>query len=201
MCVALALCVLSFCSAANSFSPGDPGMEKYAREIEKQIMSNWVASEKLSGPVKVTFDVADDGTIYNPRIDKSCELAQLDGECLSAICTSSPLEPLPNNLRTGKTIQLEVTFEPGKNSRKFAALAEYRRLHDLQKFQFVSFRIPPAVLSRFPGLLKENEIYRMENLRKSDSGDIVFASHLWSNFFLTHPHPTRDELLNGPGLI
>lgn len=202
MCVALALCVLSFCSSANSFSPGDPGMEKYAREIGKQIMSNWVASEKLPGrPVKVSFDVADDGTIYNPRIDKSCELAQLDGECLSAVCTSSPLEPVPNSLRTGKTIQLEVTFEPGKNNRKFAALAEYRRLHDLQKFQFASFRIPPVVLSRFPGLIKESEIYQLDNLRKSDSGDIVYASHLWSIFFLTHPNPSRDEVFNGPGFI
>lgn len=192
------------CQSSNvvyAFTPEIPSSSAYAKKIFSDIKSNWLVSEQLPGPVKVTFDVVDDGTIYNPRIDKSCGNEQLDGECLGAVCASSPLEPLPNSLRTGKTFQIEVTFEPDATKKKLPVLLEYRRLHDLQKFEFAYFRIPPAVLSRFPGLMKEAEIHQLENLRKSDSGDIVYASHLWSVFFLNHPKPTREQLLNGPALI
>ena len=187
--------------SAHATSPGDPAAAKYAEKISSDIKANWIISGQLPSPVQIVFEVADDGTIYNPDIEKTCGDAQLDGECLSAVCTSSPLQALPFPLRTGKTFQLAITFEPNTNARKAAALAEYRRAHNFQKFEFCTFRIPPIVLSRFPGALKENEIYSLKNFRKSDSGDIVSASHLWSMFFKEHPHATRNELLNGPSLI
>lgn len=112
------------------------------------------------------------------------------------------MTPLDALLTSGKTINIKMTFETTDSPARIAhELREFRGLHDSQDFSFATYRIPPIVLLRFPGLLKDDETYIISNIRESDAGDIAYAGHLWSTFFSSHHHPTRQDILDCPGSL
>jgi len=195
--ISFALCVLflGFSASANSFSPGDVGVEKYAREIEHRIKNNWYASGPLKKEVLVSFDVVDDGVIYNPRLTEQSGNAQSDGECMAAVCLSSPLAPLPIQIQTGRSLRLEVLF---KATEVPARVVTELKDTDSTADYFVAFKCPPIVLTRYPELLSEKEIFNKSNFQKTNVAELVYKSHLWSNFFRTHPKATKEEVLNAP---
>lgn len=193
---AVLICAVTLCPSANSFSPGDPGLDKYATNIGMQVKKNWVASDSLTKEVIVSFEIVDDGTIYNPRFVKQSGNSQLDGECLSAVCLSSPLEPLPAPNRTGRTLSLEVSFKPSeKPAQVVSELRKFREGLNLSADYFVSFKCPTAVLIRYPGLLSEKELFASSNFRRTNTAEAVYTSHQWSNFVRQHQKAKKEEIL------
>ena len=88
---------------SNAANPTEGGIEcelpmriskqhrEYVENLENNVYKNWCCSNKnFPNRTIVTVDIADDGLIYNPRLQESCGDPQLDAECIEAVCGSSP---------------------------------------------------------------------------------------------------------------
>jgi len=193
----LAFCTFGFCASANSFSPSDPVLDKYVRGIETQIKNNWFASGRLAKEVIVSFDIVDDGTIYNPRFSQQSGMSQLDGECMAAVCLSSPLESLPIQLQTGQSMSLKISFKPSEKPAQIVSeLRKFSQGLDLSADYFAYFKCPPAALVRYPGLINEKELFVPSNLRKTNVAEGIYTSHVWSKFVQQHQKAKKEEILN-----
>jgi hypothetical protein len=188
-------------SSASAYSNNDFGFASlpYAQRIGAYIKANWIASSLLEKPVEIGFSVTDDGTIYNVKLSKLCGNHQLDGECLAAVCTSSPLEHLPAVMQNGNTTELEIIFSPGEKPARLVDFSHFRQSHDVVGANFIWFKIPPIVLSKFKGVLSDSEILGTDdNLEVTATGETLFLGHLWSKFFSKFPEPTKEQIIAGP---
>lgn len=94
---------------------GGVGDSWYARQVEKRIGSNWLRSQMGSVPsgkfaTKISFYVLDNGAITRVNMEKSSGVITLDDSAKRAIMASTPLAPLPAELR-GKSIKFTAVFE------------------------------------------------------------------------------------------
>jgi len=189
-------------SSASAYSNNDTGFASlpYAQRIGAYIKANWIASSLLEKPVEIGFSITDDGTIYNVKLlSKMCGNPQLEGECVAAVCTSSPLEPLPGVMQNGNTTELGIIFEPGEKPARLVDFSHFRQSHDVVGASFIWFKIPPVVLSKFKGVFSDPEIFGTdENLEVTSTGETYYKGHLWSKFFSKYTKPTKAQIIAGP---
>jgi TonB family protein len=79
---------------------GGFGDSWYARAVEARISSNWIRPpEGIHVEMIYSFYIADDGTIYGIKKEKSSGNAQMDMTAERAIRASNPLRPPPREFR------------------------------------------------------------------------------------------------------
>lgn len=95
-----------------SIGPGSGGIGDlwYARAVESRIGSNWI-KPAIRDRIEIiyTFYINDNGTIRDVRKEKSCGNEILDLTAERAIRASTPLPPLPPELR-GRAVQFVAQF-------------------------------------------------------------------------------------------
>lgn len=78
----------------------------------------------------------------------------------------------------------------------------FAKAHPDVKDVWVHHAVPQNVLTRYPGLFKPQEIHSVENLAGIPKGAINNKIHLgeirssWNDFFKTHAHPSRQDVLD-----
>ena len=86
-------------------------MDKYLKDMEKAIKSNWIPPEtNFKNKTVVTFQVLRDGTIKNSKIFQTSGDAEFDRGALLALSTTGKLAPLPASI-LGNCVDINFTFE------------------------------------------------------------------------------------------
>jgi TonB family protein len=68
---------------------------EYLVDMVTKIRSNWNARAEVSGEVIVVFTIERDGTIANPKVEKTSNYTALDINALRAVVGTRQLTPLP----------------------------------------------------------------------------------------------------------
>jgi TonB family protein len=87
----------------------------YVAAIQRTISSNWLRATidtnvRAAPRVYMSFTIARDGMIVDPKIEQSSGIPSLDASAQRAIARSNPLQALPREYR-GSTVEVKVYFE------------------------------------------------------------------------------------------
>jgi len=101
--------------------PGDDYLERLRRWLNKyKRYPDQAKKDKQQGQLIVSFTILRDGTVTNPRIERSSGFPLLDDAALGMLRDASPVPPLPPSYRAASaTIDLPVEFELGFFVRNF----------------------------------------------------------------------------------
>ncbi|MBS1999656.1 MAG: hypothetical protein JSS86_25210 [Cyanobacteria bacterium SZAS LIN-2] len=151
--------------------PSIPSPAKQA--LEQGMKENWHSSQAIDkGYVSIECDVADDGKIYNPVITRFSGNDQYDAECFEALCGLSPLRNGPNEINLSSDHVMEtfgITIPESITPKLSAAdIKAYLEGHPAQSTKVVVHKIPLFMLSRYPTMLKAEDISNPKNLIEID---------------------------------
>lgn len=97
-------------SGVTGLEGGDFPYTLYIQSMHRRIGTNWFRPQTASGtPAIVYFRIARDGSISDAKIESSSGNATFDRAALSAIRSSSPLNPLPFGY-DGNYLGVHLTF-------------------------------------------------------------------------------------------
>ena len=96
-------------------SPAGTAGSEYTKKVTSQIRENWFYPEDLKVQqddfVRVVVTIGKDGAITESEVVESSDNDQFNSYALECLETSSPVEPIPDEL--GKdTMELELRFRP-----------------------------------------------------------------------------------------
>lgn len=150
-----------------------------SEEVNKVLGSTWSSSRPLLGsPTEITFVIADDGKIYEPRITRFSQDDQYVAECLEAVCGLSPVHSKPSfgpylehftevfgYKRNDFGGRFDSFLKPAFDG---SDVKEYLNTHPQPKNADEAFvlihKIPLSVLIRYPGLFTKDELLSQSNL-------------------------------------
>jgi periplasmic protein TonB len=101
--------------------PGDDYLDRLRRWLDKyKRYPEQAKKDKQQGQLVVSFTILRDGTVRDPRIERSSGFPLLDEAALAMLRDASPVPPLPPSFRpSAATIDLPVNFELGFFTRTF----------------------------------------------------------------------------------
>lgn len=137
--------------------------------VKKQLRKTFRCSQQLDQQrfARITFGVAEDGKIYEPKFTHFSGNDQFDAECLEAVCGLYNLPALYYGYF--KLAHVEEEFGPGdgasiKPGNNAPEIATFLKTHSVSKGDVVVHKIPLFVLSQYPGLFKFEELASPDNL-------------------------------------
>jgi hypothetical protein len=159
-----------------------------------------LATDKIPGQVVASAFVADDGKLYNAKLDSECTDLQVNADCFQAFLSAGCFKPVDQR-NTGKLKTVTLPF-CGTIKSKFQsnAVNTFFKLHpELQESSVVIRKIPVDVLVRYPELFRNDEILGIENVqaipRATYLGIIAIQGARWQGFFEQHKSPTKEQVL------
>ena len=101
--------------------PGDDYLDRLKRWLEKyKRYPEQAKKDKQQGQLVVSFTILRDGTVLDPRIERSSGFPLLDAAALAMLRDASPVPPLPQSYRAPRLgVDLPVGFSLGFFSRVF----------------------------------------------------------------------------------
>lgn len=208
--VAMVLVVLPFSKTAlgTSVAPERSDLDN----LRNRIYKDWAPSKKLAeeDSVYITISGNAEGKLYDVEIEKSSGDRQLDADCLQAVMGTScscRLDICPEDL-DHFTCKFDSKTPIGH---KEDAISKYFSKHPKKKNDYIAFyRIPLDVLKRYPGLFLKSELLEESNigLIKAISPEDpelpfwvkqqlkILYQRTWVPFFLSHPKPTKQQIID-----
>lgn len=208
--VALALALLPLAQTAlgNVIAPERSDLDN----LRKRIYADWAPSKKPAEKetVYITISGNSEGKLYDVEIEKSSGNRQLDADCLQAVMGAScscPLNICPEDL-DHFTCKFDSKTPIGHEEE---GISKYFLKNQNEKNDYIAFyRIPLDVLKRYPGLFSKNELLEESNigLIKAISPEDpelpfwvkqqlkILYQRTWVPFFLSHPKPTKQQIID-----
>jgi hypothetical protein len=198
---------------------------KFASIMRNHLIAYNLAKKVDSGPreyfypvevqPKFSFSVDRNGEIGDLSKVSSSGSTIADLACADAILSLSPLSPVPAEIKT--PLSLICDFESPvigiqnssnidgvfvsdcqirKSDKDVPECKQYESDGHIALWSFHA--IPVDVLTRYPGVLKEEEIHSGDNLRRLDiskaDAQIRTLRAEWANFFRDHPKVTAQQI-------
>jgi len=159
----------------------------------------WTPSQK-NVSTQISYVTSEDiGGVFNAEITHSSGDAQLDAECLEAVCMTPP--EACASYRTGNLVKRIADFSGMQPYGPINEISRYLKDHP-NTTGVVIHEIPLAVASAYHyyKLVSENELRSQENLCVIDRVDyqakIRHIAASWNYFFEKHPTTTSREEIN-----
>lgn len=175
-----------------------------------RVYENWAPSKKIpeGKVVELAVGIANDGKLYDLKIEASSGDAQLDADCVQAVMGASACSPI--NGREGELVLIRIWFNSKtKVGHSNSGISKYFATRPEQEHDHIAFyRIPLDVLKRYPGLFTENELLDDSNIGTTQVIDKHpglpwwGVDHLraiyqgtWAPFFIAFPSATKERIL------
>jgi len=187
--------------------------------LEERTLSDWAPAKPLEKNVQIQATLTDVGRLYELDFIISSGDGQLDADCLQALLGAAAYSKNTDGIvRGGRLSSWDFKFDQNSQVRhKNHAVSEYFKGHpELKKNNTVAvFKIPTAVLTRYPGRFTEAEIVAPSNLftlnpawrdnsrpedkcgalRPQAMYSIIDHYAKWQNFFSDHPNASKSDIL------
>ena len=167
----------------------------------KRIEQNVVLSGDLpSEVIEASGLVADDGKLYNPKLNAESQDLQANADCFQAFVSAS-FYTKREDQNSGKLRTINFPFEKSLRPKYSSEAVKqfFASNPELQETSVAVRKIPVEVLTRYPGVLPEQDILGTKNIiaiRKDNYLGIIAAQGAkWQDFYQNHPTATVEQIL------
>lgn len=188
--------------------PKTPIVDKY----RERAYSNWAPTKKIEGLDRcvIAAEVANNGTLYNLKIESSSKDMQLDADCIQAVMGASGSYNM--GIPEGTLSKVLFAFDSKIKAAHPDGISPFKAQNPAIKGDYIAFyRIPLDILNRYPGLFTEAELLSDDNIGlieavKGVDGNLELPDYsvdrireiyqgIWIPFFISHNSPTKQQVL------